>query len=77
MLKIELDVQEIELTKKNAKAEELIKVVQKETEKVKFEKDKGISLFSILYNIVNYIFINKFKINIINYYLKLLKKKIK
>lgn len=41
MLKVELDVQEIELTKKNTKAEELIKVVQKETEKVKFEKDKG------------------------------------
>jgi len=43
-LKIELNEQEIELTKKNAKAEELIKVVQKETEKVKFEKDKGIFL---------------------------------
>lgn len=42
MLKVELDAQKIELTKKNAKAEELIKVVQKETEKVKFEKDKGI-----------------------------------
>jgi len=42
VLKIELDVQEVELTKKNVKAEELIKVVQKETEKVKFEKDKGI-----------------------------------
>lgn len=40
-MKVELDVQKIELTKKNAKAEELIKVVQKETEKVKFEKDKG------------------------------------
>lgn len=44
MLKVELDAQKIELTKKNAKAEELIKVVQKETEKVKFEKDKGIYL---------------------------------
>lgn len=41
MLKAELSIQEIELTKKNIKAEELIKVVQKETEKVKFEKDKG------------------------------------
>lgn len=41
-MKVELDAQEIELTKKNAKAEELIKVVQKETENVKFEKDKGI-----------------------------------
>jgi len=43
-LKVELNVQEVELTKKNAKAEELIKVVQKETEKVKFEKDKGIAV---------------------------------
>lgn len=41
VLKAELSVQEVELTKKNIKAEELIKVVQKETEKVKFEKDKG------------------------------------
>ncbi|VVC46440.1 Hypothetical protein CINCED_3A022327, partial [Cinara cedri] len=40
-LKLELDVQEVELTKKNQKAEELIKIVQKETEKVKFEKDKA------------------------------------
>lgn len=40
-LKIELDIQEIELIKKNTKAEELIKVVKKETEKVKYEKDKG------------------------------------
>lgn len=36
-----MNEQEVELIKKNAKAEELIKVVQKETEKVKFEKDKG------------------------------------
>lgn len=41
MLKTELNEQEVELIKKNTKAEELIKVVQKETEKVKFEKDKG------------------------------------
>jgi len=34
-------VQEVEVTKKNTKAEELIKVVKKETEIVKFEKDKG------------------------------------
>lgn len=44
MLKVELDVQEIELAKKNTKAEELIKIVQKETEKVTFEKNKGIFL---------------------------------
>jgi len=43
-LKIELDIQEIEVAKKSAKAEDLIKVVKKETEKVKFEKDKGIYL---------------------------------
>lgn len=43
-MKIELDEQEIELTKKNTKAEELIKIVKKETEKVKFEKDKGKNL---------------------------------
>lgn len=42
VLKVELDIQEIELTKKNAKAEELIKIVKKETEKVTFEKEKGI-----------------------------------
>lgn len=41
-MKVELDVQEVELTKKNVKAEQLIKVVQKETEKVTFEKEKGI-----------------------------------
>ncbi|XP_025202252.1 dynein beta chain, ciliary-like, partial [Melanaphis sacchari] len=41
VLKVELDAQKIELTKKNAKAEELIKVVQKETEKVKYEKYKA------------------------------------
>ncbi|CAI6373183.1 unnamed protein product [Macrosiphum euphorbiae] len=41
VLKVELDVQEIELTKKNTKAEDLIKVVQKETEKVKYEKYKA------------------------------------
>lgn len=40
-MKIELDAQEIEVTKKNVKAENLIKVVQKETDMVKFEKDKG------------------------------------
>lgn len=45
MLKTELNEREIELIQKNAKAEELIKVVQKETEKVKFEKDKGILYF--------------------------------
>lgn len=43
-MKVELDIQEVELTKKNTKAEELIKIVQKETEKVKFEKDKGIGV---------------------------------
>ncbi|VVC32244.1 Hypothetical protein CINCED_3A002285 [Cinara cedri] len=41
VLKVELDLQKIELAKKNVKAEDLIKVVQKETEKVKFEKDKA------------------------------------
>ncbi|XP_050529246.1 dynein beta chain, ciliary-like [Daktulosphaira vitifoliae] len=40
-LKAELDVQEVELAKKNAKAEELIKIVQKESEKVKIEKEKA------------------------------------
>jgi hypothetical protein len=30
------------LSKKNAKAEELIKIVKKESEKVTFEKEKGI-----------------------------------
>lgn len=45
---MELDKQEIELSKKNTKAEALIKVVQTETEKVKFEKDKGTLIFNIL-----------------------------
>lgn len=49
-LKFELDVQEIEVTKKNTKAEELIKVVKKETEKVTFEKDKGINYYIYVIN---------------------------
>jgi dynein heavy chain len=44
-----LDEQEIELTKKNTKAEELIKIVKKEKEKVKYEKDKGIYNISKLF----------------------------
>lgn len=45
-MKVDLDVQEVELSKKNAKAEQLIKIVQKETEKVTYEKDKGTFLRS-------------------------------
>lgn len=62
---MELDKQEIELSKKNTKAEALIKVVQTETEKVKFEKDKGIPFFNILQLLYLYCKVHKFKTNII------------
>lgn len=57
VLKVELDIQEIELSKKNAKAEELIKIVKNETEKVKFEKDKGICNITKQYIISVYVII--------------------
>lgn len=64
-MKVELDKQEIELTKKNTKAEALIKIVQTETEKVKFEKDKGMLISNILQLSYLYYIFHKFKIHII------------
>lgn len=46
-------MQEVELAKKNTKAEELIKIVQKETEKVKLEKEKGFTQ-NILQSMMRY-----------------------